>query len=157
MSTDLTSRVFSQGLTSFRVNNFREAFGAFRSAHQGDPRNPRYLSYYGLTVALEDENVEQGIQICREAIHLVPFEPEFYLNLSRVYMKAGKRKQALGILQEGLALNHKSKLLASEFAKIDLRRKPFFSLLHRDNILNKILGKLTYRFRRKNRPGQSKK
>ena len=77
MSVDLTSRIFSQGLTSFRINNFRGAFGAFRSAHQGDPRNPRYLSYYGLTVALQDENVEQGIQICREAIHLVPFEPEF--------------------------------------------------------------------------------
>ena len=72
-------------------------------------------------------------------------------------MKAGKRKQALGILQEGLALNQKASFWHQSLPKIDLRRKPFFSLLHRDNILNKILGKLTYQFRRKDRPRQLKK
>jgi predicted Zn-dependent protease len=145
MSGDLTNRAFAQGLSSLRISHFAEAFYAFRTAYREDPRNPHHLSYYGLTVGLEDGNVEQGISLCREAVHLVPFEPEFYLNLSRVYMKAGSRKQALGILHEGLALNHKSRLLKSELARIDLRRKPFFSFLHRDNFLNQIIGRLTYR------------
>ena len=134
------------------ISHFKEAFGTFRTAHKEDPRDPHNLSYYGLTVALEDGNIEQGIVLCREAIHLAPFEPEYYLNLSRVYMKAGHRKQALVTLNEGLALNNKSKLLKSELARVDLRRKPFFGFLHRDNLLNRILGKLTYQFHRKRKP-----
>ncbi len=145
----MTNKAFTFGLASLRTSNFTEAFEAFRTAHQEDPLNPHHLSYYGLTLALEDGNVDQGIVLCRQAVRLTPFEPEFYLNLSRVYMKAGRRKQALETLREGLALNLKSKLLKSELARIDARRKPFFSFLSRDNILNRIIGKITYQFHKK--------
>ena len=143
-SCDITKRAL--------ISHFAEAFGDYRTAQKEDPRNPHHLSYYGLTVALGDGNIEQGIVLCREAIHLAPFEPEFYLNLSRVYMKAGHRKQALVTLIEGLALNNESKLLKSELAQVDLRRKPFFGFLHRDNLLNRVTGKLTYPFHRKHTP-----
>lgn len=154
MHDNTTNNAFTLGLASLKTCNYTEAFEAFRTAHKEDPLNPRHLSYYGLTLALEDGNVDQGIVLCRQAVHLTPFEPEFYLNLSRAYMKGGRRKQALEILREGLALNLKSKLLKSELARVDARRKPFFSFLSRDNFLNKTIGKLTYWFHKKPTPGQ---
>jgi len=153
MYVGVTNKAFTCGLASLRTSNFTEAFEAFRMAHREDPLNPHHLSYYGLTLALEDGNIDQGIVLCRQAVRLTPFEPEFYLNLSRVYMKGGRRKQALDTLREGLELNLKSKLLKSELARIDARRKPFFSFLHRDNILNRIMGRITYLFHKK--PSQS--
>ena len=155
MHVNTTNNTFTLGLDSLKANNFQEAFEAFRTAHKEDPLNPHHLSYYGLTLALGEGNFDQGILLCRQAIHLTPFEPQFYVNLSRAYMKAGRRKQALETLREGLALNLKGKLLKSELARIDARRKPFFPRLSRNNFLNRVIGKLTYQFHKKSTPHQS--
>ena len=102
MNADLAKDVFSQGLDYLRKNRIPEAANAFRRAFKMDSENPRHLSYYGLILALGDENVQDAINFCRGAIVRAAYEPEFYVNLSKVYTKAGQRKKALEALVEGM-------------------------------------------------------
>jgi tetratricopeptide (TPR) repeat protein len=146
MSIKTSNKDFKQGLASLGIRNSKEAARAFRAAYNQEPLNAYHISYYGLTLVLENENIEHGIALCREAVKSVPFEPEFYHNLSRAYLKGGQRKRALATLHEGLAFNHNSKLLKTELAQVNLRRKPFFNLLSRNNFLNQIMGRVTYIF-----------
>jgi predicted Zn-dependent protease len=148
MNVDITSEIFSQGLDYLRKNRIPEAANAFRRVFKMDPDNPRYLSYYGLAVALADDNIQDAINFCRAAILRAAYEPEFYVNLCRVYAKAGQRKKALETLVEGLNFDKNNALLRMEMKRMGARRRPVISFLPRDHILNKSLGRLTYQIRK---------
>jgi Tfp pilus assembly protein PilF len=154
MDPDLAREVFSQGLDYLRRNRIPEAANAFRRAVKMDSENPRHLSYYGLILALGDENVHDAINFCRGAIVRAAYEPEFYVNLSKVYTKAGQRKKALEALVEGMNFDKTNALLRMEMKRLGIRRKPAVSFLSRDHIVNRSLGLLTYQMQK---PNPSKK
>ena len=148
MPRDLTYLVFSEGLTFLRDNRLVEACNAFRRAVKEDSANPRYLSYYGLIVALTEKDIPRAISLCRAAIKHTPYEAELYVNLSRVYREVGQRLKALDALREGLGYEGDSPLLLMELKRMGTRRKPPLSFLARENPINKTIGKLTYKFRK---------
>ena len=148
MSIDLTHEVFSQGLEYLRKNRIPEAANAFRRAFKMDPDDPRYLSYYGLILALAEGNLQDAINFCRAAILRAAYEPEFYLNLCKVYSQGGQRKKALETLLEGMNFDNENVLLKMEFKRLGSRRKPLISFLSRDHVLNKSLGRITYKLRK---------
>ena len=154
MNADLAKEVFSQGLDYLNKNRIPEAANAFRRAFKMDSDNPRHLSYYGLILALGDENVQDAINFCRGAIVRAAYEPEFYVNLSKVYTKAGQRKKALEALVEGMNFDKTNALLRMEMKRLGVRRKPAISFLSRDHIVNRSLGQLTYQMKK---VGPSKK
>lgn len=155
MNADITREIFLQGMDYLRKNRIPEAANAFRRVFKMDPDNPRHLSYYGLAVALADDNLQDAINFCRAAILRAAYEPEFYLNLCRVYNKAGQRKKALEALVEGLNFDRNNSLLRTEMKRMGARRRPLISFLPREHILNKSLGRLTYRIRRLSLPKQN--
>jgi tetratricopeptide (TPR) repeat protein len=157
MKADLTQEIFSQGLDYLRKNRIPEAANAFRRAFKTDPDNPRHLSYYGLILALAEENVPDGINFCRAAILRAAYEPEFYVNLCRVYCKGGQRKKALETLLEGMKFDKNNALLRMEMRRLGARRKPLLSFLSRDHILNKSLGRLTYKLGKKDTASNRKR
>jgi predicted Zn-dependent protease len=148
MNVDLSREVFSQGLEYLRKNRIPEAANAFRRAFKMDPDNPRHLSYYGLILALSDNNIADAINFCRAAVLRAAYEPEFYVNLCKVYTRGGQRKKALETLVEGMNFDKNNTLLRMEMKRLGARRKPLISFLSRDHILNKSLGRLTYKLRR---------
>jgi Tfp pilus assembly protein PilF len=154
MDPDLAKEVFSQGLDYLHRNRIPEAANAFRRAVKMDSENPRHLSYYGLILALGDENVHDAINFCRGAIVRAAYEPEFYVNLSKVYTKAGQRKKALEALVEGMNFDKTNALLRMEMKRLGIRRKPAVSFLSRNHIVNRSLGLLTYQMQK---PNPSKK
>jgi len=140
--------VFSEGLTFLRNNRLVEASNAFKRAVKEDSGNVRYLSYYGLTVALFEEDIPRAISLCRASIEHTPFDPELYFNLSRVYHLAGQRVMALKTLREGLGYENDSPLLLMALRRMGVRRRPPLIFLPRKHPLNKIIGKLTYKLRK---------
>jgi len=148
MSRDHAYLIFSEGLTFLRDNRLIEASNAFLRAHREESGNPRYLSYYGLVVALAQKDVPKAIKLCRAAIKHAPYEPELYLNLSRIYRESGQRMKALETLKEGLRFDADSPILLMELRRMGIRRKPPLTFLARENPLNKTIGKLTYKLRR---------
>ncbi len=143
-----TQTNFSQGIEYLKTNQLEAAANAFRRAFKNDPENPRYLSYYGLIIALHEHNYQDGVNFCRAAIMRAAYEPEFYLNLCRVYSKGGQRKKALETLVEGLSFDPDSSPLKLEMKRLGSRRKPLVSFLPRSHFLNRSIGRLTYQFRR---------
>jgi tetratricopeptide (TPR) repeat protein len=148
MPKDLTYLVFSEGLTFLRDKRLVEASNAFRRAVKEDSGNPRYLSYYGLIVALLEKDFHRAVSLCRAAIKHAPYEPELYVNLCKVYREAGQRSKALDALREGLSYDRENPLLLMEVRRMGTRRKPPLGFLARKNPLNKAIGKLTYKLRR---------
>ena len=148
MSANESSMAFAQGLELLKRNRLLESANAFRMAFKTDPENPRYLSYYGLIVALAEDNLQDGINFCRAAIHRVSYEPDFFVNLSKVYSKAGQRKKALEALVEGLNFDKNEARIKTEMKRLGVRRRPTLRFLPRNHLLNKTLGKLTYSFRK---------
>jgi tetratricopeptide (TPR) repeat protein len=148
MSVDKSAQAFAQGLELLKKSRLSESANAFRMAFKTDPENPRYLSYYGLIVALAEDNLQDGINFCRAAIHRASFEPDFFVNLSKVYSKAGQRKKALEALVEGLNFDKNEARIKTEMRRLGVRRRPTLRFLPRGHFLNKTLGKFTYNFRK---------
>jgi tetratricopeptide (TPR) repeat protein len=148
LGKDLTYLVFSEGLMFLRNNRLVEASNAFKRAVKEDSGNVRYLSYYGLTVALLEKDIPRAISLCRASIDHAPFDPELYFNLSRVHHLAGQRVKALKTLREGLGYEEDSPLLLMALRRMGVRRTPPLNFLPREHLLNKIIGKLTYKLRK---------
>ena len=148
MPAETSQRTFHLGLEYLRQNCLPEAANAFRCLFKEEPENPRYMSYYGLILALSEQNYQDGINFCRAAIVQAVCESELYMNLSRVYTKAGQRRKALETLAEGLKYTANKAQLLGEMKRIGCRLRPVLPFLPRDHFLNKSLGKLTYRFRK---------
>jgi tetratricopeptide (TPR) repeat protein len=148
MTSNLSDETFTQGLQFLKNHRLTEASNSFRKAFKQDPDNPLYLSYYGLIVALAENNLQDGINFCRAAIYRAAYEPQCYLNLCKVYSKAGQRKKALEALLEGLNFEKNNSLLKMEMKRMGIRRKPFLSFLPRNHFLNKSIGMYTYKFRK---------
>ncbi len=144
MVTDNTNRAFSEGMALFRQNKFVAALEAFRIAYKENPRNPRHISYFGLTLVLHGHDFEHGLVLCREAMQAAPFDPETHVNLSRAYMRTGNKKRAFETLNQGLAFISDSKLIQSELERINTRRTLFLPFCRRENFLNRMAGKFTY-------------
>ena len=148
MSVDESAMAFARGLDLLKRNRLCESANAFRMAFKKEPENPLYLSYYGLIVALAEDNLQDGINFCRAAILRTSDEPDFFVNLSKVYSKAGQRKKALEALVEGLNFDKNEGRIMTEMRRLGLRRKATIRFLSRNHFLNRALGKFTYNFRR---------
>ncbi|HVN82801.1 MAG TPA: hypothetical protein VMW38_27710 [Terriglobia bacterium] len=154
MPAESSQRTFRLGLDYLRRNHLPEAANAFRCLFKEAPENPLYMSYYGVVLALSEDNYQDGINFCRAAILLAVCEPELYINLSKVYSRAGQRKKALETLVEGLKYVANKTQLLTEMKKLGCRRKPLLPFLPRDHFLNKSLGKLTHRMRKMPTPAR---
>jgi len=102
----------------------------------------RYLSYYGLCLAVCSDRFEEASALCETAVRGEFYNPDLYWNLGRVYLRAGNRHQAHGSFLRGLRLNPRHAGLIGEIRRLGLRRKPVVRFFSRSHPLNRILGRL---------------
>ena len=100
----------------------------------------RYLSYYGLGLALSRKPSSEAIRACETAARVDSFNPDFHLNLGKVYLLAGKTTKALAAFERGLGLAPSHVSLRTEMAKVERRTRPLIPWLSRRHVLNKRLG-----------------
>ena len=98
------------------------------------------LSYYGLCVALVENRVQQGLNLCKKAIEKDILRPEFYLNLGKVYMKANQKVKALNTFRKGLQITERNSELMQELKRYGTRRMPALQFLNRSHFLNRYIG-----------------
>lgn len=132
-------------------NILKEAMALF-------PGDPLLRSHHGLLVATVDKKPAEGVRICREAMD-VPgglstygsglYTGVFYLNLGKACLKGGDKAQAIRVFREGLRLDPENKDLLWEMKKMGLRRRPPISILSRGHPLNKYLGLILSRLKRR--------
>ena len=126
---------------------FEEAMRAERS--RGVTRQQmRYLSYYGLSTALNAGPTTEAVRACEVAARRDSFNPDLLLNLGKVYMLAGQRSKALSVFERGLKIDPNHKGLCSAVHRTNRRRPNVLPWLSRGHPVNYWLGRMRHsRFR----------
>ena len=121
------------------------------------PENLYLLSYKGYLEACIQRNFREGIMTCRKAIDKLkektPFGEEFllpflYLNLGKSYLAAGRRLEAVAVLNKVMEMDPENRETRDIMKKVGARRKPVVPFLERSNPINKYMGKLLCKMKR---------
>ena len=136
-------KLFSRALDALAADETPSALALLeRALKLSDNRS--WYSYHGYCIAKERGQVKKGAELCAASMELEPENPAHVLNLARVHLVAGQKKEALRVLREGVSLDG-SQEIAALLGKIGTRKAPVFSFLPRANLLNKLLGLLLER------------
>jgi len=140
-------RSFREGLVALLEARHLDAVSCFDRAmkeerSRGGKLKMRYLSYYGLSVALGQGPTRDAIQACELAARRDFFNPDLLLNLGKVYVMAGRRSRALETLESGLKLDPAHKGLLAAMHRTNRRRLSPVSWLTRAHPVNYWLGKV---------------
>ncbi len=145
--TDLTiiqnSPQIKQGIALVDEGRFDEAvkhFSALWAASQGG--NPVVSSFLGMLKAVRDNQLFQGLELCKKALAQDADEPLCHLNLAKVYMAMNDRYHAVQMIHKGLKYHTPTRdILYKYYQTIGIRKKPPLGFLDRNHPVNKILGK----------------
>ena len=146
---------FRRGLVALSDGDPATASSHFQAAivierQQGVSRTQmRYLSYYGLSMALSKGATPQAIEACEVASRRDFFNADLLCNLGRVYLLAGKTTKAMAAFERGLQVAPAHKGILAQHAKVDRRETPPLSIVSRSHGLNKMLGRLRASLRSK--------
>ncbi len=137
-----------EGITIAERGSLDKAHPLFEGYLEAHPDSALALSYSGMIRTVKDGLSHQGLEMCQEAVRRDPREALCHLNLSRVYYQMGDRYQAIRALHKGLKLRspYRDVLVAFQ-STMGRRRNPPIGFLSRNNILNEVLGKLTWKIK----------
>lgn len=145
-STDSGVADFTECLKHLRDGHPDEALAHIRSALGSAPTNPFYLSYAGLLAALAEQRFGDAEKLCRESLELRRNHAQLYLNLAEVYQTARRPQDAIEVLEKGFASTGRDRRIRRALENLGRRREPVLAFLHRENPMNRILGKWRHRF-----------
>jgi tetratricopeptide (TPR) repeat protein len=143
---------FEEGRAAFLTRDLETAHQAFSRAHRKDTRHPRYMSWYGVTLVLVDRNSNLGVQLCDQALRAGGLDPELLLNQARVHLALNQRDRAVRSVARGLELWPEDPRLCAARDALGTRRDPVVPFLGRTSSLNRLLGRLRHRWRRRSAP-----
>ncbi len=107
-------------------------------------KSPLLTSYFAFCLAKERKEYKKALSLCKEAIESALPIPVLYLNLGRIFLTAGHKRQALNAFRYGLKLGSHP-LITAEISQLGMRRKAIIPILARNNICNRYLGILLNR------------
>jgi Flp pilus assembly protein TadD len=154
MAEDSALAEFKQGIKLLQGGHSDEALEYLRHAAELEQQNPYYLSFLGVAVARAQRKWAAAAKFCETALSSRRSEAQFYLNLAEVYVSAGRRDDAVAVLDRGLIHFNANARIRRARAKLGRRCSPVMPFLERGHFLNRSLGKLRHRVL--GRPGKSR-
>ena len=148
MPLQRAEQFFRRGVARLSDGRAAEAARQFLNAMQLERehgvRRPemRYLSYFGLSLALARGSLEEAARACETAVTREPENPDLHLNLARVHLLAQDPARALRAAGAGLALDPAHRGLHALVRAVERRRRPPLRFLTRDHPVNRVLGRL---------------
>ena len=139
---------FARGLQALEAGRGLEALALFEAAIELQRRlgsrkpEARYLSYYGLCLALEADRPRDGAELCRQAIGLEFYNADLSWNYGRVLLVLDRRKDAYQAFLKGLSVQKNHQGILRELSRMGWRKRPIVPFLDRKNPLNVALGKM---------------
>jgi hypothetical protein len=125
---------------------------AERRSGREDVNQHLYRSFHGLALVYCGD--VSGLNLCRHAAGVETVHAEVFLNLALAEVKFQHRKRACQAVSHGLNLDPRHEKLLVLRSRMGVRRRPSLPFLKRDNVLNKWLGKATYRSARRGPPSR---
>jgi Flp pilus assembly protein TadD len=136
---------FKLGIKLLRDGHSADAVEYLRHAAELEQQNPYYLSFLGVSVARAQRKWAPAAKYCETALSLKRNEAQLYLNLAEVYKSAGRRDDAVEVLDRGLIYFKADARIRRARANLGRRRSPVLPFLERGHFLNRYLGKLLHR------------
>jgi Flp pilus assembly protein TadD len=124
--------------------NFDKSAELLAEALKISPDNPFYLSYYGLSVGMLGE-LGDAEKLCRKAASMNPVSPIILVNLGRILLEEGSRKEARDLFSRAYEVDNTNSAAALELSGMGVRRQPVIPFLARANPINFLLGKIRHR------------
>lgn len=154
--TTLTPSEYVASIKSLlRSRKMRDAYALIQHAVVLYGNDPFLLSYFGYLQARVEGKYRHGIDACTRAVALyekMTLAGEeatdekntayLYLNLSKAYTAAGKRKNAIDALNSGLKHDRHNREVKAELERLGIRRLIPIPFLNRSNFLNELIGKM---------------
>ncbi len=135
---------FREAVTLLRDDQPESALAHIQHAVALDPRNAYYLSYQGVILARAEGKWADAEMMCSSALQLERKHAQLYLNLSEVYVGAGRRQDAADALTRGMEFAGSDYRLELALQKLCTRRAPVVKALPRGHGLNRQLGRLRH-------------
>jgi Flp pilus assembly protein TadD len=145
MAEDSALAEFKRGVNLLRKGQSAEAMECLRHAAEQEEKNPYYLSFLGVSVARAQRKWAAAARLCEAALSLKRNEAQLYLNLAEVYVSAGRRDEAVEVLDKGLIYFRDDARIRRARANLGRRSSPVLPFLERAHFLNRSLGKLRHR------------
>ncbi len=121
------------------------AFEQYKEEHQKEWKYPTpglILSYRGLCMARGKKNYKQGIDMCLKATQMEFAYPDCYMNLGRLFLDKGRRREARKAFAQAQSIDPRSAPLKREIAGMGVRQPPPFPFLSRTSFLNRFFGRM---------------
>ncbi len=141
-------REFKKGLQLIANQYPAKAYAHIKRAAQLEQNNPYFISYLGLLTASTESRWREAVTLCEAALRMRRNQPQLYLNLAQVYLKAGRKEEAVDTLHLGLEILGHDARLQSALARLGNRRPPVLPFLERSHALNRWLGRVRNQVRR---------
>lgn len=135
--------LFTAAEASIKRGNYRRAAALLNDALKISPDNPIYLSMLGYCVGIQG-NLVAAEKMCRKAVTQMAMEPIVHVNLGRVLLEQGRRREAREELKFAYKIDNTNAPAALELSRMGVRRKQVIPFLHRNHPLNCYLGKLRH-------------
>lgn len=135
----------TKGLAAYRDNDTLLALVCLERVENA-AETPELASCLGFCLAKERGQYDRAISLCKSAMVKEPKTTHHYLNLARIYLMQGKKKEALATYQQGLQ-QEKDPEIITDLQLMGSRRRPVIPILQREHILNRSLGYLLNRNR----------
>jgi len=136
--SDSLETLLKKGNRALQADDTLVALVQFERAHALHP-DPDVKVKLAYCLAKERKQFQQAMALCREALAAEPDNPEHYYLLSRIYLVAGQKPQAIKALRRGLKFKRYQPII-DELNRLGFRRQPVFSALPRDHVLNRTAG-----------------
>ena len=137
---------FREGIAHLAEGDHDKALNYFALADHKTSRNDvnknKYQSYHGLMLVYAGQS--KGIELCREASARECFDGDVFYNQARAELELEHRRQAVVALRRGLNFDRTHPDLLRLRQRLGIRRGLVLPFLDRDNMFNKLLGKLSY-------------
>jgi tetratricopeptide (TPR) repeat protein len=104
----------------------------------------KIYSFSGYGLALRQNKIREGIELCERAVRVEFYEPENYLNLARTQMLAGKKRAAIRTIKNGLHIDPENTELKALHQQFGARRPNVIPFLKREHPINAYLGRLRH-------------
>ena len=142
--TETADQLFKEGLAAWKQRKIEKALHYFQKAHDIDPKEALFASYLGVTL-VKAGILGRGFELCKLAVRKRPFNGDVLYNLGQAYVFANNRAQARKAFLLGAKSSRDGEPFLDALLHMGVRRKPLIGFLSRDHLLNRWLGKLTYR------------
>jgi predicted Zn-dependent protease len=135
-----TRAQFEEGRRALDEGRLDEALDQLRAAHAAASDHAQIRSFLGLAIARSESDFPAARELCEAAAKQEFFNPELYLNLAKVYLRFGRRSEALRYLRRGQMIDPGHAGIQRAIASLGRRRLPIVPFLPRRHPVNRVLG-----------------